>query len=269
MDAFQRTRMLIGDAGLDRLAAAHVAVFGLGGVGGAAAEALARGGVGTLTLVDGDAFSKSNLNRQLGALRSTLGVEKAVATRRRIADIIPDCRVTIQTCFFREETRALFDFSHFDYVIDAIDQVSAKLLLVESCRAAGVPLLSCMGTGNRLDPTKFQVGDINQTQDCGLARVMRRELRRRGIEGLRVVYSTEPPQKPLVTERTDSLEEGMGKHSIIEDGTVERERESAEQTKCPEKGKTGAGRSPGSVSFVPPVAGFILAGEAVRHLLAR
>lgn len=235
MSAFQRTEMLIGEAGLTLLAEAHVAVFGLGGVGGAAAEALARGGVGTLTLVDGDAFAESNLNRQLGALRSTLGVAKAAVWQRRIADIAPDCRVQAHACYLGEETRGAFDVSAYDYVIDAVDQVSAKLLLVEACRAAGTPLISCMGTGNRLDPTKFQVGDIVQTRDCGLARVMRRELRRRGIDGLRVVYSTEPPRKPMPD--------------------------------C-EEGGAGAGRAPGSVSFVPPVAGFILAGEAVRHLLA-
>lgn len=237
MDTFHRTGMLIGEAGLACLAGAHVAVFGLGGVGGAAAEALARTGIGALTLVDGDVFTESNLNRQLGALHSTLGMEKAEVWWRRIADIAPGCRVAALAHYFSGENSAAIDFSGFDYVIDAIDQVSAKLLLVEACRAAGTPLISCMGTGNRMDPTKFLVGDISRTQDCGLARVMRRELRRRGIEGLRVVYSTEPPQKPVAGQEA--------------------------------KGEAGAGRAPGSVSFVPPVAGFILAGEAVRYLLAQ
>lgn len=224
--------MLLGKDGLKRLQKAHVALFGLGGVGGATAEALARGGIGTLTLVDGDAFAMSNLNRQIGALHSTLGKAKAEVWHKRIADIAPECRVNAKACYFGQDTQRDFDFSTFDYVIDAVDRVSAKLLLVETCLREDIPLISCMGTGNRLDATRFQVGDIAETRDCGLARVMRKELRRRGIESLHVVYSTEPPQKPL------SGEEG-----------------------------TDAMRVPGSVSYVPPVAGFILAGEAIRHLL--
>ncbi len=190
--ALSRTEALIGKDAVERLRKATVAVFGLGGVGGYAAEALARSGVGHLVLVDHDVFSVSNLNRQIGALQSTVGQAKTEVTKARIADINPDIRVETHDLFFLPETEDL-DFAAFDYVIDAIDTVSGKLALVLESQKAGVPIISCMGTGNKLDPTALTVADIYETEVCPLARVMRRELRARGVEHLRVVYSKEVP----------------------------------------------------------------------------
>ena len=213
-----------------RLQNARVAVFGLGGVGGACAEALCRAGVGRLTLVDNDTVSLSNINRQIVALHSTVGQPKTAALRARLLDINPACDIEEKNLFFDQSTADSIDFSAFDYVIDAIDTVSAKLLLVERARAAGTPILCCMGTGNRLDATKFCVTDINKTDTCRLARVMRRELRKRGVKKLKVVYSKAEPKPP---------------------------------TPDPSKRK----QTPGSISFVPPVAGMICAGEVIRTLL--
>ena len=218
-----RTELLLGPAALDKLAAARVAVFGLGGVGGHAAEALARSGVGALDLIDHDIIVESNLNRQVVALRSTIGQGKAQAMKVRVHDINPDCRVTVHDCFFDASTQGRFDFTQYDYVIDAIDTVSSKLLLAELCTAQNLRLLSCMGTGNKLDPSQLRFADIYETSVCPLARVMRCELRRRGIEQLRVLYSTEQPA-----------------------------------VRC---------QPPGSVAFVPSVAGLMLAGEVVRKII--
>lgn len=236
-DYFCRTEMLLGRDAMERLSQAHVAVFGLGGVGGHVVEALARSGVGALTLVDGDTVSPSNLNRQLLATRSTIGRKKAEVMRERVLDIHPDCRVEIRSCFFLPENCGEFDFSSYSYVVDAIDMVTAKLLLIQKAQEHGVPVISSMGAGNKLDPSRFEVADIYDTSVCPLAKVMRRELKRRGITYLKVVYSKEPPCVPLPCE-TETLPEG--KRSI-----------------------------PGSLAFVPSVAGLILASEVVKDLAGR
>lgn len=232
-DIFARTRLLLGDAGLERLAAARVAVFGVGGVGGYAVEALARSGVGALDLIDSDDVDPTNLNRQIIATCATLGSPKVQVAVERVASINPGCRVAAHECFFLPETADRFDFADYDYVVDAVDTVSAKIALVEAARAADVPIISSMGAGNKLDPTAFRVADIYETSVDPLARVMRKELRRRGIPALKVVYSTEPPREPLCDEET------------VKDGTRP---------------------APGSVAFVPSVAGLIIGGEVVRNL---
>ena len=223
--------MLLGKEAMEKIAASHVAVFGVGGVGSYCVEALARAGVGKLTIVDDDVFAPSNLNRQLYATQSTVGMYKTDVAEKRVYDINPKCIVTKKRIRYAENTTDMFDFSQFDYVVDAIDTVSAKLLLVQNCKQNGVPVVSCMGTGNKLDPTAFRVVDINDTTVCPLARVMRRELKKRGITSLKVVYS---PEKPLT----------------------------------PSQLETSAKRqTPGSVSFVPPVAGMILASVVVKDLI--
>jgi len=229
-----RTALLLGEAGVNALKRARVAVFGIGGVGGFACEALARAGVGSLLLVDDDTVSESNLNRQLIALRSTIGQPKVAVMAARIADIDPSIAVETRQCFFDETTAGSFDFSAFDYVIDAIDTVSAKVELICRAKAAGTPIVSCMGAGNKLDPTKFVVTDLAKTDTCPLARVLRQRLRKQGIEHLQVVYSTEPPLTPLET---------------IEDG--------------------GRRQLPGSVSFVPSAAGLVAAGAVIRALCGK
>lgn len=229
-----RTALLLGEAGVNALKKARVAVFGIGGVGGFACEALARAGVGSLLLVDDDTVSESNLNRQLIALRSTIGQPKVSVMAARIADIDPSIAVETRQCFFDETTAGSFDFSAFDYVIDAIDTVSAKVELICRAKAAGTPIVSCMGAGNKLDPTKFVVTDLAKTDTCPLARVLRQRLRKQGIEHLQVVYSTEPPLTPLET---------------IQDG--------------------GRRQLPGSVSFVPSAAGLVAAGAVIRALCGK
>jgi len=221
---FARTELLLGPAALEALAAARLAVFGLGGVGGHAAEALARSGVGALDLIDGDTVSESNLNRQIIALRSTLGRPKAEVMAARVRDINPACDITARAVFFDANTAAQFDFPRYDYVLDCIDTVTSKLLLIELCHAAGTKIISCMGAGNKLDPSRFEIADIYATSMCPLAKAMRHELRRRGIPALKVVYSREEP--------------------------------------------TAHARPPGSVSFVPSVAGLLMAGEVVRELIS-
>lgn len=234
---FSRAALLLGEAGMERLARAHVAVFGVGGVGAAAAEALARGGVGAITLVDSDAVSVSNRNRQLIALASTVGQPKVQVMAARIRDINPACQVTPLQLFVTPEVAP--GLSGFDYVVDAIDTVMAKLWLIETCDRLGVPLICSMGTGNKLDPTRFQVADIYKTSVCPLARVIRQECKKRHIRRLKVVFSTEEPAK-IPPER---------------------------YALCPGESKGTAGRPvPASVSFVPPVAGFILAGEVIKDL---
>ncbi len=233
-EEFSRTQMLLGPEALQRLRGARVAVFGLGGVGGYAVEALARGGIGALDLVDNDTVGESNLNRQLFALRSTLGLPKVDAAKRRVLDINPGARVETEQVFYGPATADRFDFRSFDYIIDAIDTVSGKLLLVERARAAGTPIICCMGTGNKLDPSRFQVADLEKTSMCPLARVMRRELGKRGIKHLKVVYSQEEVISPTGWEAEAAA---IGKRQI-----------------------------PGSVSFVPGAAGLMLAGEVIKDL---
>lgn len=226
---FEREKMLIGDAALERLRRSSVALFGVGGVGSAAAEALARGGVGNITIIDNDTVSETNINRQLCALDSTVGRKKVEVVADRLRDINPDITVTALDLFFLPDTE--LDFSGFDYIIDAIDTVSAKIEIVVRAAAAGIPSISCMGTGNKLDPTAFLVEDITKTSVCPLARVMRRELKARGISHLKVIYSKEEPRKQEALDRT------VGKIP------------------------------PASISFVPPVAGFIAAGEAIKDII--
>ncbi len=238
-EQFSRTEMLLGTEAMKRLKQSRVAVFGIGGVGGFAAEALARSGIGTLDLIDSDTVCPSNLNRQIIALHSTVGRYKVDAAAERIHDICPDITVNAHRCFFLPETAGQFDFTLYDYVIDAIDTVKGKLGIIEQAQAAGTPVISCMGAGNKLDPTAFRVADIYQTKVCPLARVMRCELKKRGIKKLKVVYSEEIP--------------------------VSRAGSSAEPN-VSEADAAGIKRAPGSVSFVPSVAGLILAGEVIKEL---
>lgn len=234
---FSREEQLIGKEGLQRLQSARVAVFGAGGVGGYVIEALARSGVGALEIVDGDRLGLTNLNRQILALESTLGQPKAEAAARRVKEINPGCRVKANFRFFTPETAGDFDFSQYDYVADAVDMVSAKLELICRCQEAGVPVISCMGTGNKLNPMAFRAADISETSVCPLARVMRRELKKRGISRARVVYSPEAPVPPAPGVETE------------------------------EKGESRP--APGSMAFVPAAAGLLMASEIVRGLLGR
>ena len=235
MERFARTELLLGKAGMERLKNARVAVFGIGGVGGHAVEALARSGIGAIDLVDHDRVSLSNINRQIIATHNTLGQLKVDAAKERILSINPECQVRTHPVFFLPDTAGEFDFSQYDYVVDAIDTVTGKLLLAEKAYAAGTPLISSMGTGNKLDPTAFEVTDINKTTFCPLARIMRKELKKRGIPHLKVVYS----QEPAMTPGADSGEplEMSGRKPV-----------------------------PGSTAFVPAVAGLILAGEVIKDL---
>jgi len=226
---FARTELLLGD--INKLKNCRVAVFGIGGVGGHAVEALVRCGVGEIDIIDNDTVSLTNLNRQIFALHSTLGRPKVEVAKERLCDINPDVKINAHNLFFTPDTE--FDFSQFDYVIDAIDTVTSKIALVELCQKAGVPIISSMGTGNKLDPTKFEVTDIYKTSVCPLARVMRYELKKRGVKRLKVVYSKEEPIKP-----SESDEDKGVRRSI-----------------------------PGSVSFVPSTAGLILAGEVIKDLM--
>ncbi|MCM1165751.1 MAG: tRNA threonylcarbamoyladenosine dehydratase [Lachnospiraceae bacterium] len=227
MEEFARTERLLGEGAMSRLAECRAAVFGIGGVGGHAAEALVRSGIGALDIVDGDEVAASNINRQIIALHSTVGLPKTDAAEKRFLDINPSLRLTKHQFRLSEETVGRFDFAEYDYVVDAIDDVRAKVLLAVKCAESGTPLISSMGTGNKLDPTKLRVSDVYETSVCPLARVMRHELRKRGIERLKVVWSTETPAAP----------------------TREGERV-----------------VPASCAFVPSVAGLILAGEVVREL---
>ena len=228
MDQFSRTELLIGRDNQKKLKKASVILFGVGGVGGYAAEALARSGIGRLALVDADRVCASNINRQIVAAHSTVGQLKIEVMRGRISDINPQAEVVLFPCFYDAETAGQIDLSRYDYVVDAIDTVSSKLLLAERAAAAGVPIISCMGAGNKLDPARFEVADITKTSVCPLARVMRKELRKRGVDHLKVVYSKEEAVTPEIIP-----------HS----------------------------KGPGSIAFVPAVAGMILAGEVVRDLI--
>ncbi|MCR4892837.1 MAG: ThiF family adenylyltransferase [Lachnospiraceae bacterium] len=216
-EEFSRTALLLGEENLDILKQKRVILFGCGGVGGFAAEALARSGVGTIELVDHDTIAVSNLNRQIIALHSTLGRDKVAVLSERLLDINPSLNVIARPCFFLPENADEFDFSSYDYVIDAVDTVTAKLEIIERCQRAGTPVISSMGAGNKLDPTLFRVADIYETSICPLARVMRKELKKRGIESLKVVFSTEPPISPvkgeMQVERKEDLKERSSYHS--------------------------------------------------------
>ena len=233
-EAFIRTEHVLGSPAMEKLRASRVAIFGLGGVGGYVVEALARSGVGALDLVDNDSLVCSNLNRQILATLDTLGMDKVEAAARRVRSINPACRVRCYKTFYLPETKGQFDFSQYDYVVDAIDTVAGKLALIEECRAAGTPILCAMGTGNKRDPSLLRLCDLYETQNDALARVMRKECRRRGIEQLRVVYS---PEEPVCL------------------GPELHEPESRRRS------------IPGSTAFVPPAAGLLIASEVVRALI--
>lgn len=238
-DRFSRTALLFGSDAMERLRNSRVAVFGVGGVGGYVVEALARCGVGTLDLIDNDTVSETNINRQIIALTSTIGQYKVDAAKKRVLDINPNAVVNTYKTFFTRETSDSFDFSAFDYVVDAIDTVTGKLQLAVKAKESGTPIISSMGTGNKLDPTAFEVSDISKTSVCPLARVMRKELKKRGIDHLKVVYSKEFPLSPLSPEKSGAEAEPLpeGRRSI-----------------------------PGSNAFVPPVAGLIIAGEVIKDI---
>lgn len=235
MDPYSRTAFLLGEEGMQKLKGATVAVFGLGGVGGYVVEGLARCGIGGLVLIDHDTISITNINRQILATRKTVGMDKAEAARQRVLEIDPEIQVTARKEFFSPDTAENFDFSQYDYVVDAIDTVTGKLALVKAARDAGVPIISCMGTGNKLDPTKFQIADITKTSVCPLARIIRKECAKRGIRHLKVLFSTEDPISPIATSEEELPE---GRRAL-----------------------------PGSVSFVPSVAGLMIAGEVVKDLI--
>jgi len=224
-ESMERTAYLIGEDGVKCLAGKHVALFGVGGVGGYVAEALGRSGIGALTLVDNDTVSVSNINRQIIATYDTIGRLKTEVMAERLRSVNPEIRVERRDCFFLPDTAGEFDFTRYDYVVDAVDTVTAKIELVKRAQAAGVPIISCMGTGNKLEPSRFEITDISKTSVCPLAKVMRRELKKRGITKLKVLYSKEEPIK----------------HE--------------------------AGAVPGSISFVPPAAGLMIAGEVIKDLL--
>ena len=246
LNQFSRTQLLFGPEAMDRLSKCRVAVFGIGGVGGYAVEALVRSGIGALDLVDDDRVCLTNLNRQLHATRKTVGKYKVDAAEERVKEINPDCQVRTFKTFFMPETQAEFDFSQFDYIVDAIDTVTGKLALAEQAQALNIPIISAMGAGNKLDPASFRVADIYQTSICPLARVMRKECRKRGIKHLKVVYSTEVPTRPLEDPAISCRS-----HCICPPGT----------RKC-----TVRRDIPGSTAFVPPVAGLIIAAEVIKDL---
>ena len=247
LDQFSRTELLFGKEAMERLYHSRVAVFGIGGVGGYAVEALARSGVGTLDLIDDDRVCLTNLNRQILATRKTVAQYKVDVARERILEINPAAAVNTYKTFFSPDTASQFDFSQFDYVIDTIDTVTGKLELVEQATLSGTPIISCMGAGNKLDPTAFEVADIYDTSVCPLARVMRKELRKRGIRSLKVVYSKEPSLTPL-----EDMSISCRAHCICPPGTAR---------KCTQRRQI-----PASNAFVPPVAGLILAGEVIKDL---
>ena len=236
-EEFLRTAMLLGEEAVEKLQRARVAVFGIGGVGGYTLEALARAGVGALDLIDNDTVSRSNINRQLLATHSTVGLPKVEAGKQRVLDINPDCRVTTWQVFYTPETADQFDFTRYDYIVDAIDTVTGKLQLVQAAKEAGTPIICCMGTGNKLDASAFEVEDISKTTMCPLARIMRKELSKRGIKHLKVVYSKEEALTPTGWEEEAKA---LGKRQI-----------------------------PGSVSFVPGAAGLILAGEVIKDIAGK
>jgi tRNA A37 threonylcarbamoyladenosine dehydratase len=247
LNRFTRAEILLGKETMDRLENAKVAVFGVGGVGSYAAEALARSGVGSITVVDDDKVCLTNINRQLIATQKTVGKVKVEVMKERILEINPKAQVFAFQTFYGPETASQFDLGEYDYIVDAIDTVTSKLVLIENAKKAGTPIISCMGAGNKLDPTKFEVDDIYNTTVCPLAKVMRKELRARGIDSLKVVYSKEPALTPFEREETSC------KHNCV----------------CPPGTRRNCSvrrQIPGSVSFVPPVAGLIIAGEVIKDI---
>ena len=249
MNQFSRTQLLFGKEAMNKIASCHIAIFGIGGVGGYTAEALARSGVGKLTLVDDDRICLTNINRQIFATRKTVGQFKTDAAEERLKDINPNIEIIKQKCFYTPDNADDFDLSQYDYIVDAVDTVSAKLALAENAQKAGVPIISCMGAGNKLDPTRFEVADIYETSVCPLAKVMRYECRKRGIKKLKCVYSKEPAMKPIEDD------ENSCKHHCICPPDTKRTCEIRRQV-------------PGSNACVPSVAGLIIAGEVLKGIVS-
>ncbi|SEG11282.1 tRNA A37 threonylcarbamoyladenosine dehydratase [Eubacterium ruminantium] len=256
-EIFQRTQYLIGQEMVEKLSQKKVILFGVGGVGGFVAEALARGGIGGIDLVDKDTVSESNINRQIIALHSTIGRYKTEVMAERLKDINPDIKVNIYSMFFLPETASQIDFTRYDYVIDAVDTVAAKIEIIVRAKEAGVPVISAMGAGNKLDPTKFVVTDIYKTEMCPLAKVMRHEMKKRNIKDLKVVYSTEKALKPITDE----------------DMHIDDKKESSDIVdKMQNSGSDAGGNNRrqkivGSISFVPSVAGLLIAGEVIKDII--
>lgn len=247
---FSRTQLLLGEEAMDRLKNTRIAVFGVGGVGGFVCEALVRSGVGAFDLIDDDKVCLTNLNRQIIATRKTVGKYKAEVMRDRMVEINPDVDVRIHKCFFLPENADEFPFSEYDYVVDAVDTVTAKIELVMKCQKEGIPIISSMGAGNKLEASAFKVADIYKTKMCPLAKVMRRELKKRGVKKLKVVYSEEKPTRPI-----EDMSISCRTNCICPPGA---------ERKCTERRDI-----PGSVAFVPSVAGLIIAGEVVKDLTGR
>ena len=247
LNRFSRTELLIGKEGIEKLSKSRVAVFGIGGVGGYTVEALIRSGLGTIDIIDDDKVCLTNLNRQIYATQKTIGKYKVDVARERILEINPEATVNTYQTFYTPETADIFDFSQYDYIVDAIDTVVGKLSLIENAKKYNVPIICAMGAGNKLDPTRFEVADISKTSVCPLARVIRTELKKRKIKGVKVVYSKEQPIKPL-----DDMSISCKSHCVCPPGT----------RKCTVKHQI-----PGSIAFVPSVAGLILAGEVVKDLI--
>ena len=247
LNQFSRTQLLLGADNMDRLSNAKVAVFGIGGVGGYVVEALARSGVGSFVLVDDDKVCLTNINRQIIATRKTVGKYKVDVMKERILEINPDADVEVRKCFYLPENAHEFPFEEYSYVVDAVDTVTAKIEIIMRAKAAEIPVISCMGAGNKLDASAFQVADIYKTKMCPLAKVMRRELKARGVKKLKVVYSEEKPVRPL-----EDMSISCRQHCVCPPGT---------DRKCTERRDI-----PGSIAFVPSVAGLILAGEVVKDL---
>lgn len=247
LNQFSRTQLLFGAEAMEKLANSRVAVFGIGGVGGYTVEALARSGVGAIDLIDDDRVCLTNVNRQIVATRKTVGKHKVDVMQERILDINPRCKVEVHKCFYLPETKDEFDFADYDYVVDAVDTVTAKISLIMQAQEKGTKIISCMGAGNKLDPTAFEVADIYKTSICPLARVMRRELKKRGIKKLKVVYSKEKAIRPL-----EDMSISCRANCICPPGA---------ERKCTDRRDI-----PGSVAFVPSVAGLILAGEVIKDL---
>ncbi len=247
LNQFSRTELLLGHDNMEKLKNARVAVFGIGGVGGFTVEALARSGVGTLDLIDDDKVCLTNINRQIIATRKTIGQYKVDAAKERVLDINPDAVVNTYKTFFVPDTADEFDFASYDYVVDAIDTVTGKIMLVEAAQKAGTPIISSMGAGNKLDPTAFEVADIYKTSVCPLAKVMRRELKKRGVKKLKVVYSKEQPTRPI-----EDMSISCRTNCICPPGAAH---------KCTERRDI-----PGSTAFVPSVVGLIIAGEVIKDI---
>lgn len=250
LNQFSRTQLLLGEEAMEKLKNSRVAIFGIGGVGGYVCEALVRSGVGHFDLIDHDKVCLTNINRQIIATRKTIGKYKTDVMKERMLDINPDVDVTVHQCFFLPENAEEFHFEAYDYVVDAVDTVTAKLELVMKCREKGVPIISSMGAGNKLDASAFRVADIYKTKMCPLAKVMRRELKKRGVKNLKVVYSEEKPTRPL-----EDMSISCRSNCICPPGA---------EHKCTERRDI-----PGSVAFVPSVAGLIIAGEVVKDLTHR